>query len=176
MKQKGKSNLIVVLVSINFFFSYCSIAQSAKITVQGGGSVYFIINSLNKYNDGLTLDSWTKLKLTLDDPGLSGWQLTVRAGSATIQSEGEAPDLDLSTIELRAEVVSTNDPTISNISPIVLSDNPSGDIILSGSKVDDLEVVINIDYDCGTKPENKLLGKEADFYFIDLYFQLSSVP
>ena len=177
MKKKVSFYTAAVLITATFFLPSFCIAQSAKVTVQAGGSVPFTFNSLNKYNEGSTLANWTTLKLNLDDPLQSSWKLTLQALSPTIQSDGSSADLALSTIEARVEIVSTNDPSINNAySPIVLSDNPLGDIILSGTKVVDLEVIININYDCGTEPTNMLLGKAADFYYIDLSFQLSSVP
>jgi hypothetical protein len=75
---------------------------------RSGGSVAFNFKSLTEYSSGKILNSWSRLNMHYRDTsdaggdGTSiGWKILVRASSATIQSDGAAPDLDLSTIQLK---------------------------------------------------------------------------
>jgi len=119
------------------------------------------------------LDNWTKVTLNFNEPSAVGWELRVASSTATIEAEEVATDLDLSSIELRATIVNSNDPTIINKSPVVLSQ--AGDVLLTGSGNTAIEIDLEISYDCGTNAGNRMLGKSPDNYVTTLVLTLVSV-
>lgn len=162
---------LTVLYSL-FFFSH-GFGQSASIEVRGGSGVFLIFNSLKRYDQGVVLDNWTKVTLNFNAPTAVGWELRVSSSTATIEAEEVATDLDLSSIELRATIVNSNDPTIINKSPVVLSQ--AGDVLLSGSGNTAIAIDLEISYDCGTNAGNRMLGKSPDNYVTTLVLTLVSV-
>jgi hypothetical protein len=147
-----------------------------RIWVTSGGSVAFNFKSLTEYSSGKTLSNWTRLNIHYRDTsdvggdGTSiGWKVMVRAGAATIQSDGAAPDLPLSSIQIKPTSTIPG-VTISNITLTAADQN-----IVEGIDPGAAPVTgeIAITYECGT--DTPLLGRQPDYYFVDLIFTLVEV-
>lgn len=147
-----------------------------RIWVKSGGSVAFNFKSLTEYSSGKTLSNWTRLNIhyrdtsdTGDDGTSIGWKVMVRAGDATIQSDGAAPDLPLSSILIKPTStipgVTITNITLTAADQIIVEGNDPGAAPVTG------EVVIT--YECGTV--SPLLGRQPDYYFVDLIFTLVEV-
>lgn len=100
----------------------------------------------------------------------TGWEILVKSNSATIQSDGVSPDLALSYIEIRPTTVipgtSVNNIILTDVNQTIVTGSDPGTNTTSG------EIIIN--FDCGTT--NPLLGKFADYYFLDLVFTIKEIP
>jgi len=172
---------------LGFFFSFETFGQDfARVTTLSGSNPTFIFNSISKYNGGITLNNWTRLKLEMDASSHTSWALHVNSQTSNIQSEGGIAFLSLSTFEIRANIESENETanggTLVDNSPVILVYDGVGygSPLLSGTFTGDgttnLEVILTISYDCGTTGANKLLGKAPEYYFVDLVFTLTSTP
>ena len=153
----------------------------ASVRVLKGGSLTFIVNSFTKYDNGITLEDWTRLRLLMVADGQSKWELYVNSMLTNIQSDIGPPHLDLSQIELRITVEDENDPTYAlEAQPIVLTYDGFGygSLIISGNNPGivgtPLDVTLSISYDFGTNIP--LLNSNPGMYFVDLEFTLTSVP
>ncbi len=174
----GKGFLIHILAVLVYIFPLTGKVTAQNITkriwVGSGGSVAFNFKSLTEYSSGKILNSWSRLNMHYRDTsdaggdGTSiGWKILVRASSATIQSDGAAPDLDLSTIQLKPTTTIPNTAvtniTLTNADQIIVEST-----VDPGASAVTGEIVIS--YECGTI--TPLLGKQPDYYFVDLIFTL----
>ncbi len=169
--------LFSLIVLIFLLSSVVSLAQDyARVKILSGGSPTFIFNSLKKYTDGITLTSWTKLRLELNNETATGWELSVMALNPRIESDGSA-NLNLDRIQVRVESFDLieNTSILDYTSPVILSVNP-GEVIIKGNNAKDVAVEISLSYDCGTDSSNQLMGEVPDYYFVDLVYNLYSVP
>lgn len=150
-----------------------------SIAIIGGSSVHFYVNSLKKWDEGVTLEGWSRVRLRFDDPApvtTTGWELNLKAETATISSDSGTDDMDLSTLEIRAinvDVLSGSYTGTAIPQMVVLDGNYVE--LLSDSQISNIDLIITISYDLGTKLTNKLLGNAPGFYFVDLRYQLISV-
>lgn len=175
-----KSKILLYKVLLVFSIIYLNKASAQNITkriwVSSGGSVSFSFKSLTEYSSGKTLNNWTRLNMNYRDTSDTGgdgttigWRILVRAAAATIQSDGAAPDLPLSTIQIKPTTLiagaSVNNITLSSADQIIIEGGDPGSLPVTG------EIVIT--YECGTV--TTLLGKQPDYYFVDLIFTLVEV-
>lgn len=150
-----------------------------SITIIGGSSVSFHVNSLKKWNEGVTLEGWSRLRIKFDDPApvtTLGWQLNIKAETASIISDSGTSDLDLSTLEIRAiniDVLSGLYTGAATPQMVVLNGNYAE--LLSDTQTSNVDLIITISYDLGTHDTNKLIGSDPGYYFVDLNYQLISV-
>lgn len=171
------------LITVLFFFGsiYLSVGQNSTgtINVIGGSSVPLIVNSLKKYEEGVTLEGWSRIRLRFNElvsSTTAGWQLNIRAQQSEIISDSGGDNLSLTTLEIRAinvDVVKGSYTGTAVPATVVLN---SGYVeLLTDTEVNDLELIVTISYDLGTKDTNKLLGSEPGYFFVDLEFQLLSI-
>lgn len=152
---------------------------SGSITVIGGTSVHFYVNSLKKWDEGVTLEGWSRIRLKFDDPApvtTLGWALNVKAESLGIISDSGSSDMDLNTLEIRAisiDVISGSYTGAAAPQMVILNNNYIE--LLSDTQISNVDLIVTISYDLGTELTNKLLVNEPGFYFVDLRFQLISV-
>lgn len=181
--QTIKLRIVGLLLTFIFFCQFGYSQDYADVRILKGGSLPFIVNSFSKYNNGVTLSDWTRLRLLMVANGQSGWELYVNATIANIQSDlgPTHPNLDLSQIEINVSVEDENDPTYAlETLPITLAFDGVGygSLIISGSNPGvtgtPLDVTILISYDLGTT--TPLLNSEPGMYFVDLEYTLTSVP
>ena len=175
--------MLKLLITVLLFFGsiYLSVGQNSTgtINVIGGSSVHLIVNSLKKYEEGVTLEGWSRIRLRFNElvPLTTvGWQLNIKAQTPDIISDSGGDNLSLSTLEIRAinvEVVKGSYTGTAVPSTIVLN---SGYVeLLTDNQINDIELIVTISYDLGTKDTNKLLGSEPGYFFVDLEFQLLSI-
>lgn len=163
-----------------FILGYLLILDSAiaqdplKDIRVSGGSVNFIFNSYSKYDNGIELDSWTRLTLRYKYTGQNGWELYVRAGSNELQYDGSsANNIDISTLELIPVISSSDDPNPSlGPLPIVLSN--TNVLVASGDGGDPNLVTTElvISYKIGVPPNIDMINKVEGYYYVDLIYTL----
>ena len=146
--------------------------------VVSGGSVYFNINSFDKYENGLEYSNWTRLSVSFLDTTDAGdvsnkkWRLTVEAMTTNIKGNG-TNTLPLNTIEIAANCADATDkPTVALSAPssaVEIVDEGANNVSTS---------LVNITYYCGQSKTitNTLLGKSADFYTVDIVITLEGDP
>ncbi len=177
--------LLKVLAGIScFFFLSLSYSQNpncrARITVKRGNNVDFVFNSFLKYKNGITLTNFTTLEIYWKDTAVSPpnpippnysttWRLYANALTDKLYGDEAPHSLDLNYVELTA-----NYPTYSTGKKALVYDNGGNGVALvtGAPQTDPNPVTITITYDVGTGV-NKLLGKEPDYYAVDIVFTLT---
>jgi hypothetical protein len=173
-----------LLIFCTFFSPNSAFTQDySRVTVLAGSSPSFIFNSLTKYNNGVSLYSWTRLKLVVKAPSHSKWELYVNSQTANIPMDNGVNILDLETFEIIVNIENENETanggSLSNHTPVTLAYDAGTPIlegVFTGDASTNLEVILTISYECGTKGTNKLLGEMPGYYFVDLVFTLTTVP
>jgi len=90
-----------------FFISCLTINISAQTTsrlrVESGGTIYFIFNSFDKYENGIVSPIDTRFSIFFNDPLTPAlkWKLTAAAQAINIKGTG-SNSLDLKTIEMQS--------------------------------------------------------------------------
>ncbi len=152
---------------------------TARLTIQSGQSVYFYVNSFDKYINGITYTNWTSLTVsftdTLDNGTQTGmtWKLDVKAMNNNIQ--GTLGNLPLNTIEI---VATDGGGPSATYSPVFALSAIDQSLVTLGTQTDLVTPVlttVNITYHCGksiTVPDNSLLGRTPDYHTVDLLLTL----
>jgi hypothetical protein len=170
------------LIVILFFFGFCSFSFSTKaqdpyksLSVIGN-SLIFNYNTLSQYNTGITLNSWTTVRIRFQYTGSNGWELRLFSNDDAIKYEGNpADDIALVDLIITPTVVSSNDFTTSPNVGFVLEEGPydslnpnqvvvSGDGGTTGTQV---VVELTLTYDLGG-----MLNKPEGLYYASLYMLL----
>lgn len=153
---------------IYVFYGFTMFSQ-ARLNISSGGNVYFHFNSYQKYVNGVTYPNFTKLLVSYNDTTAAktyqNWRIDVKALTPNIQGDVASNTLNLNVIELEASGAgtSTGKQLLSN-SDVKLTGGLQPVAGLSNASV-------FITYYCGVT--NKLLGKEPDYYVVDLLFTLT---
>ncbi|WP_157754537.1 hypothetical protein [Salinivirga cyanobacteriivorans] len=95
-----------------FIFTFNAIAQNnvtTRVIVKTGNYVEFYVNHLDDYENGMSLENYTTLQIEYNDtvsggianPSGPGWELNVRAMSASIESIDSGETLPLDLVEFR---------------------------------------------------------------------------
>lgn len=155
-EQSLRLRIAGLLLPFLFIWNLGHSQDYSDVRVLKGGSLTFVVNSFTKYDNGITLSDWTRLRLLMVANGQSAWELYINATIANIQSDIGPPHLDLSQIEINAVVEAQNDPTyVLEPMPITLAFDGvgNGSLIISGSNpgttITPLDVTILISYDLG---------------------------
>lgn len=166
---------------ILLFFPFITLAQhQGSVNVMGGSSVTFHVNSLKKWQEGVTLEGWSRVRVRLnndtsDPTPINGWQFNVKARSTHIAPDGPGTNMDLETLEIRAINVEPLQGTYTgNTPPVTVPLNSDYTMLLSDNQVSNVDLIVTISYDLGTQEWNRLTPYEPGFYFVDLEFQLIS--
>jgi len=75
--------LATILILFNFGLRSQNI--TSRLSLQSGGNIYFVFNSIEKYNNGISYTDWTKVKVYFIDTTNTGsqnptkWKLSVKA-------------------------------------------------------------------------------------------------
>lgn len=122
--RRMKFNKIIIFCTA-FLFSSLSWSQSStpggsvRLTVQSGGNIDFIFNSIDKYKSGITLTNYTILGISVTDnlgdlnapigvDDYTNWRIYAEAvdadGDVAITGTNPANTLPFSTIELDATI------------------------------------------------------------------------
>lgn len=171
---------------------------SVRVTLYGGGNVNFIFNTIAEYKSGITYTNWTVLGIGVTEPAanFNGWNLSVSAEDAN--SDGNlngsiaANTIPLSDLQVQATSIKTCAPVPC---PISLLGSPwvnlvgfsFGPTIIANSTSDAncpcppgiLTTVlpstsqINISYRCGVVPLGSMMGRPADIYSDNIFFDIA---
>lgn len=156
-----------LLIAIFIFYGLTMFSQ-ARLSINSGGSVYFHFNSYQKYVNGVTYNDFTKMTIYYKDTTVANtyptWKLDVKALTPQINGDIAANTLALDVIELEASGAGT---------PQGIKALSSSDVslLINAPTTDPGTATVFITYYCGVT--NSLLGKEPDYYVVDLLFTLS---
>lgn len=155
--------LLVVL----FVFYNISLYSQARLNISSGSSVNFYFNSYQKYTNGITYTDFTKLNIEYIDTTSANtyphWRLDCKALTSNINGDA-GNTLNLNYLELNASGAG---------SPTGIQFLNSSDVTLLNQAVETAPgspVTVFISYYCGVT--NSLLGKNSDYYVVDILFTL----
>ena len=159
-----KKFFIVVYVFMGF-----SMFSQARLNISSGSSVYFYFNSYQKYVDGVTYNDFTKLSIYYKDTTAANtyptWRLDFKALTSEINGEMSSNTLDLNVIELEATGAGNSEGIVP------LSDSDNIPLLTNASETDPGTATVFVTYYCGVT--NSLLGKDPDYYVVDILFTLT---
>ena len=185
---------IIIFLLFNFYQSV--FAQSVRVMVYGGGNINFVFNSIAEFQSGVTLTNWTVLGIGVTEPvagGHTGWTLSVSAedadGDGFLTGTVPANKIPFADLQVRATPLDACVPCNFLGSPFVnLTTFAGGTTVIVNStsdpacpcpvpgKVTNLipaSTRIYVSYRCGVSPLGGMMGKPADFYSDNLWFDLS---
>ncbi len=167
MLKQGKLFLLA-----SFLLILCQLKgisqPSLTIRLESGGSVPFHINSLQKYNEGMVLNNWTRFSILIEDlDPADTWRLEVLASNPNLIGD-YGNDLELDYISITATANNLEAENLNYFPVEQLSDGPQTLTIGQGSGV--FEILIT--YSIGADPDNILLGERPDYYFVQIYFDI----
>ncbi len=159
----------------------------ARLVMIYGGSIPFHFNSIKRYAEGMEIQDGTILGVTLADSAqpsktLTGFELNVRAFNGATEISGDAYNLDLDVIRIKAEVSIGFGPGIFDSEDYIdlppdfeklcsYTDNAGGfdDLVWTDHQ-------LAISYECG-KPvaaggNGSLLGEPPDYYRVEVELEL----
>lgn len=163
-----------------------------RITIYGGGDVEFIFNSINDYNNGITLNNWSLIGIGITEPAANynGWTVSVSAqdadGDGALNGSIGANTILLSDIQVRATPVGAC-PSCNFLGSlwVNLVGQPASTVIVNSSSdpacpcppgilttLVPATNQINISYRCGVVPAKSMMSRPADFYSDNLYFDI----
>jgi len=170
--------IITIIVNIvfanNLIHAQNSQPDTMMIRIESGGSVDFRINSMNKYEEGVEYQNWTRLAVYFideDDPGRS-WDLEFKASTMFIIGDsGKQLDLDIISIEAGDGGGNTDlsawmqpEKDLDSGYQLLVADAPQGGF-------NDNKIIIT--YRCG-KGSKILLGEPAGYYVVDIEFKITA--
>jgi len=189
------SSFLIPLLSTLLCFSNDTMAQSSasgavRISILSGGNVPFVINSIDKWENGATLPNWTTIRISVTDSAggvpsdLVAWELRFNAQDIDVDSEFDAEDpanvtkITLDMLELTSSLLAGCGAVLDLPATKALSnaEQPlvAGTIPASATCVDN---ILNITYDCGsslTIANNGFMdqGRAPDYYTEIIIFTL----
>lgn len=140
------------------------------IRVTGGRNVQLNVNSFARYNNGYTLENWTRLVIDIPESVRAAgqpWSLYAFADSNQLLGDMFGNLLDAGYITLTATRVS------GDITPAV-----GGRLVATERTLKLADGIghgrfeLMISYGIGTEADRRLLGHPADIYFTDVWFQV----
>lgn len=161
----------LILINTNNIFSQ----QALRIRVESGFTVPFHINSLKKYENGDELRDWTRIAISANPDSISPmerWSVKVKASDPQLIGD-YGRMLNLEYISIQANLISGDPSKIISVLPIpelIHSDPDPGHLLIEGEGPG--VFIFLITYEIG-KNSNVLLGQYPDYYFFQLYFDLS---
>lgn len=155
------------LLIVLFVFWNLSLLGQARLNISSGSSVPFYFNSYQKYATGISYTDYTKLSIEYQDTTVANtyphWRLDCKALTPTINGDA-GNTLNLNYIELQA----TGAGTSTNIQFL-----NSSDVTLLNQAAETAPgspATVFVSYYCGVT--NSLLGKNSDYYVVDILFTL----
>lgn len=178
MKSIKEWFIFCVLFILVYFKPNYSYSQNIKDLREIGNYVQIFYNTLNDYQNGVTLNGYTRISIKFRYDGSSGWELRLFTNSAEIEYEGgPTGNLDLTALTITPTIISTTDPTITINGSYSLVQGPFDpskpeQVLVSGKggtvgTNPPIEVEISITYSMGN-----MLNTPPGLYFITLQFLL----
>jgi hypothetical protein len=157
--------------------------NSARLTVLYGSTIPFNFNTLERIKNGIEIVNGTKFGVTLTDNGvagtaLKGFQLNFGTFNNQVKVKGDVHEMNLDKIRVKAENAlglgagTSEDYQTLTSSPVRLFTYIKDPWI---APVDNLKWdshQLNISYECGKEPGHSLMGEPADYYYVEIEFEL----
>ncbi|NOZ35068.1 MAG: hypothetical protein GXO80_07205 [Chlorobi bacterium] len=154
------------LLTIAFIFSGFFLFGQARLNISSGSSVNFFFNSYQKYLTGITYNDFTKFIIYYKDTTTANsypnWRIDVKALTPTINGD-IGNTLNLNTLEIQASGAGTS-TGFQALSSTDVS------LLTGANETAPGTVTVSVSYRCGVT--NSLLGKNSDYYVVDLLFTL----
>jgi len=175
-------NRVLWIIPFIVFILTCStnrsiVAQnpSYRLTVESGGYVDFKINTLNRYQGGLSYSNWTRLKIVYDDTRTGTqtdkWYLDFRANTTEFVGDIPGNTLPLDYVSIYVESIVPEDPTTDAVlyqGPHAL-DGTFTRIVDNGDEgVFRLNLTYNLD--------SAAIGNPDGYYNTELIFKMDTIP
>ncbi|MDI3528169.1 MAG: hypothetical protein PWR03_2353 [Tenuifilum sp.] len=174
---KGWFKTVVLLSMVLIIKPLSSYSQDIKSLREIGNYVQIFYNTLDDYQNGVTLNGYTRVKIKFRVDGSSGWELRVFAQTSTIEHEDGTNSLPLTALELTPAILSTTDPTASVVTPFNPPQGPynpsdATQVIASGTggtigTNPPIEAEFSISYKTGN-----MVNEIPGLYFVTLQFLL----
>ncbi len=160
--EKNMKKLLVIL----FIWSSISLFGQARLNISSGSSVNFYFNSYQKYQTGITYNDFTKFVVYYKDTTVANsfpnWRIDVKALTPQINGDG-GNTLNLDILELQATGAGTS-------AGYQFLTNTDISLLTGAAETAPGTVTVSVSYRCGVT--NSLLGKNPDYYVVDLLFTL----
>jgi hypothetical protein len=174
-------NLFKQILLCGIVLIYANHANSQDVDIRqiriAGGNINFLINSYNKYENGITYPINTRLSITYRVDGSSGWELYAWTDQTEFISDtGEVLPLEALEIDFPL-FTSTDDGSLNT--DFKLFEETNKELLASGTGGDpnqvDIELVVT--YSIGKSPDEdyKLMNKVEGFYYLNIHFELVKV-
>ena len=167
-----------------------SASGAVRISIISGGNVPFVINSLDKWENGATLPIWTTIRISVTDsvgnpPDLTNWELRFNAQDIDVDSKFDAEDplnaskITLNTLELTSSLLAASCGAVLDL-PATKDLRNTEQTLVTGTMDDGAtcaDNILNITYNCGsslTIIDNGFMDQdaEADYYTEIMFFTL----
>lgn len=143
-----------------------------------GNFVEFNYSTLDHFNSGISLDSWSRVRIRFKHSGSTGWELRMWALSSAIHYEGDpSNDIDLVDLDIIPSITSSTDGSAVVNNTFVLDEGPLDELNLdqvlvsgTGGTVGGdppIEVELVITYSLGN-----MVSKPEGLYFVNLNLRL----
>lgn len=139
----------------------------------GGQFVQFPINSFQKYNNGMELNDWTRVRVSIQNlpPGTT-WRYKIYTFKTEIIGEMPPNTLDLDYLKIQVVLVNSSGFASINVDTAPIDLSITQHSFVTGEGNGEFELLIS--YKLGIDPLKPLLGENPDYYFVDLEFHLES--
>lgn len=171
------------ILAILVLLSLTTAAQEPdlKLTVLGGSSVPLHVNSLKKWDEGVTLEGWTRLRIRFNDtntpPVSTGWRLLLSAEKEGIEYDGSGVDMDLSILEIKVDEVQILSGNIYGGGGILtltpLSSTQTE--LLMDNQIHDVDLLVTISYELGVGSVKRLSEYTSGYYLVNLIYTLEQI-
>lgn len=180
MLQKRIIYFFLVFLSYNSTFGQCITGVDGYVNQNGGGSANLIVNSFPKYKGGISLESWTKLRLKYDCINGTGWKLQVAPdlpSTSIVSQDNPADFLDMETLTIRiVDIEVLSGPYTKPVLPFSVQLTSGYVDILNSIQKSGIDLIITISYDLGKVAGYSLLQKNPGLYQVNLRFNLMTIP
>lgn len=144
---------------------------TSRLTLVGEGETHFFnFNSFEKYRNGMSLSTIaTVYFLDTTNVGVQTallWELDVKATTGNIVGD-YGNNLPLNTIEIE---VTGDDVLATYNGPLALTNIDNVHLVQNGTQTPGAFTTLTLTYHVGTT--TPLLGKEPDYYFVDIMYTL----
>ncbi|MFP4557618.1 MAG: hypothetical protein ACLFNU_12185 [Bacteroidales bacterium] len=170
---------LIFFVWVLIFMPIGAKAQDPLLDLRVTGNfVEFNYSALEHFNNGISLNSWSRVRIRFKDSGSTGWELRMWALSSAIHYEGDSSnDIDLVDLEIIPSITSTTDGTAAVNNGFVLEEGPLNELNIDqvlaygdgGTVGGDppIEVELVITYNLG-----QMTNKPEGLYFVNLNLRL----
>ncbi len=164
------------LAQISFSRTPKSDFDTLLVRVESGGSVSFRINSMNKYNEGVEYNDWSRIAVYFidEDDEFRTWNLQYKATTLNIIGDsGIDLYLDLDYLTIEAKDGGGGNDLSGYVQPEKELDSEFQTLIENAPQGNFSDNKIIITYRFG-KGGNILLGEPPGYYVVDIVFEVTA--